>query len=176
MTDSATWSPAFSNRQSGRHGSNCNARHDSIRFCVFLNALPDPAIVSPKISRQVFEKILRESYTEVLLDDLELLREFCATRADDKFQSAAEASASAAVAPAASHASRSFSNRLTPRLPISTGSNTRSNLPTSRAIGHSVVDAKFSRALFLRWLKETAATSDRARSAAGDHPYARVQM
>ena len=47
-------------------------------FLRFLNALPDPAVVSPKISRQVFEKILRESYKEVLLDDLELLREFCA--------------------------------------------------------------------------------------------------
>src|SRR5206468_500065 len=52
---------------------------------------PDPAIVSPKISQQVFEKNLRESYNEVLLDDLELLREFCATRVDDKSQSAAEA-------------------------------------------------------------------------------------
>ena len=60
-------------------------------FLRFLNALPDPAVVSPKISRQVFEKILRESYKEVLLDDLELLREFCATRMDDKSQSAAEA-------------------------------------------------------------------------------------
>src|SRR5213076_3049336 len=60
-------------------------------FLRFLNALPDPAVVSPRISRQVFEKILHESYKEVLLDDLELLREFCATRVDDKSQSAAEA-------------------------------------------------------------------------------------
>src|SRR5207237_8967952 len=60
-------------------------------FLRFQNALPDPAVVSPKSSRQVFEKILHESYKEVLLDDLELLREFCATRVDDKSQSAAEA-------------------------------------------------------------------------------------
>src|SRR6202030_2213894 len=38
------------------------------------------------------------------------------------------------------------------------------------------LDARFSRALFLRWLEETAATSGAARSAAGDHPYARVQL
>src|SRR6266567_4465054 len=49
-------------------------------FLHFLNALDDPAVVSPKIGRQVFEKVLRERYKEVLLDDLELLREFCATR------------------------------------------------------------------------------------------------
>ena len=54
--------------------------------------------------------------------------------------------------------SRSFSNRLTPRLPISTGSNTRSNLPMSRVIGRSDSMLKFSRALFLRWLEETAVT------------------
>ena len=51
-------------------------------FLHFLNALPDPTVVSSKISRQVFEKVLHESYKEVLLDDLELLREFCAARAD----------------------------------------------------------------------------------------------
>ena len=60
-------------------------------FLRFLNALPDPTVVSPKISRQVFEKVLHESYKEVLLDDLELLREFCAARVDDKSQAAAEA-------------------------------------------------------------------------------------
>src|SRR5207248_2165375 len=38
------------------------------------------------------------------------------------------------------------------------------------------LDVKFSRALFLRWLEETAATSAAARSVAGDHPYARVQL
>ena len=43
-------------------------------------------------------------------------------------------------------------------------------------IGRSVSMPKFPRALFLRWLEETAATSDAARSAAGDHPYARVQL
>src|SRR6266576_345748 len=59
-------------------------------FLRFLNALPEPTIISPKISRQVFEKVLLESYKEVLLDDLELLREFCAARADDKSQAAAE--------------------------------------------------------------------------------------
>src|SRR5205085_8275860 len=38
------------------------------------------------------------------------------------------------------------------------------------------LDAKFPRALFLRWLAETAVAADAARSAEGDHPYARVQL
>src|SRR5437762_4984974 len=144
-------------------------------FLCFLNALPDPAVVSPKISRQVFEKILRKSYREVLLDDLELLRAFCATRVDDKSQSAAEAL------------------RALPFLPP------RATLAPFREQTHTAIahldwkqhalelasvahdwsqrlDVKFSRALFLRWLEETAATSAAARSVAGDHPYARVQL
>src|SRR5438128_11453568 len=60
-------------------------------FLRFLNAMPHPTVVSTKISRQVFEKILHESYKGMLLDDLELLREFCAARGDDNSQAAAEA-------------------------------------------------------------------------------------
>src|SRR3954469_24754392 len=60
-------------------------------FLRFLNALRDPAVVSPKISRQVLEKVLHDSYSEILLDDLELLREFCAARSNDKSQATAEA-------------------------------------------------------------------------------------
>src|SRR5205807_7742577 len=60
-------------------------------FLRFLNALSDPAALSPTLSRSALEKILRESYSEVLLDDLEILREFCAARTDKKFQSVAEA-------------------------------------------------------------------------------------
>src|SRR6266581_4404116 len=38
-------------------------------FLRFLNALSDPAALSPTLSRSALEKILRESYSEVLLDD-----------------------------------------------------------------------------------------------------------
>ena len=33
-------------------------------------------------SRHAFEKVLRESYSEVLLDDLEVLRAYCAARGE----------------------------------------------------------------------------------------------
>jgi hypothetical protein len=144
-------------------------------FLCFLNALPDPAVLSPKISRQVFENILRESYKELLLDDLELLREFCAARADEKFQSAAEALRALPF--------------LSPRATLAQFlEETHSALAHLGWKQHALeiagvtrdwpqrLDTEFSRALFLRWLDETAATSGAARSAAGDHPYARVQL
>jgi hypothetical protein len=144
-------------------------------FLRFLNALPDPAVVSPKISRQSFEKILHESYKEVLLDDLELLREFCDTRVDDKSQWAAEALLALPFLPPRAtleqlleqtHAALAHLDWKQHALEVANVAHDWSQR----------LDATFSRALFLRWLEETAVTSDAARSAAGDHPYARVQL
>jgi hypothetical protein len=144
-------------------------------FLHFLNALSNPGVVFPNISRQNLEAALREGYSDLLLDDLDILREFCLKQASEKFRSAGEAL-------------RSF-----PFLP------TQATLPefleqTQIALEHlgwkqqtleiatvtqswpNRIDAKFSRALFLRWLQETGATFGAARSAGGDHPYARVQL
>ena len=144
-------------------------------FLRFLNALPNPAVVSPKISRQVFEKILRESYKEVLLDDLELLREFCATRVDDKSQSAAEALRALPFLPPRATLAQ-FLEQTHAALAHLDWKQHALELANVARDWSQRLDAKFSRALFLRWLEETAATSDAARSAAGDHPYARVQL
>ncbi|HEY5992686.1 MAG TPA: PD-(D/E)XK nuclease family protein [Candidatus Udaeobacter sp.] len=144
-------------------------------FLRFLNALPDTAVVSPKISRQVFEKILHESYKEVLLDDLELLREFCATRVDDKSQSAAEALRALPFLPPRATLAQ-FLERTHAALAHLDWKQHALELATVARDWSQRLDAKFSRALFLRWLEETAVTSDAARSAPGDHPYARVQL
>ncbi len=144
-------------------------------FLRFLNALPDPAVLSPKLSRPIFEKVLRESYKEVLLDDLELLREFCGARADEKFQSAAEALRAlpflprrATLAQFLEQTRAAFAYLGWQQQALEIASVTR-DWPQR-------LDAEFSRGLFLRWLQEIAATSGAARSEAGDHPYARVQL
>src|SRR5947209_3659156 len=144
-------------------------------FLRFLNALPDPAIVSPKISQQVFEKILRESYNEVLLDDLELLREFCATRVDDKSQSATEALRALPFLPPRATLAQ-FLEQTHAALAHLDWKQHALELASVARDWSQRLDVKFSRALFLRWLEETAATSAAARSVAGDHPYARVQL
>ena len=144
-------------------------------FLRFLNALPDTTVVSTKISRQVFEKILHESYKDLLLDDLELLREFCAARADDKSKSAAEALRALPFLPP--HATLAQFLEQTHAALAHLG--WKQQALELASVAHDWpqrLDAKFPRALFLRWLAETAAASDPARSAAGDHPYARVQL
>jgi hypothetical protein len=144
-------------------------------FLRFLNALPDPAVVSPKISRQVFEKILRESYKEVLLDDLELLREFCATRVDDKSQSAAEALRTLPFLPPRATLAQFLEQTHAALAHLNWKQHALELVNVVRDWSQHL-DAKFPRALFLRWLEETATTSESTRSAAGDHPYARVQL
>jgi hypothetical protein len=144
-------------------------------FLRFLNALPDPTVVSPKISRQIFEKILRDSYKEVLLDDLELLHEFCATRVDDKLQSAAEALRALPFLPPRATLAQFLEQTHAALAHLNWKQHALELVNVARDWSERL-DAKFSRALFLRWLEETAATSERARSAAGDHPYARVQL
>ena len=144
-------------------------------FLRFLNALPDPTVVSLKISRQVFENILHESYKEVLLDDLELLREFCAARGDDKSQSAAEALRALAFLPPRA----TFAQFLQQTHAALAHLGWKQQALEFASVAHDWsqrLDAKFPRALFLRWLAETAVAADAARSAEGDHPYARVQL
>jgi PD-(D/E)XK nuclease superfamily len=144
-------------------------------FLRFLNALPDPAVVSPQLSRQVFEKILRDCYKEVLLDDLELLQEFCTTRLDGKFQSVAEALRALPFLPPRATLAQ-FLEQTHAALARLNWKQHALELVNVGGDWSQRLDAKFSRALFLRWLQETAATSERTRSAAGDHPYARVQL
>jgi nucleotide-binding universal stress UspA family protein len=144
-------------------------------FLRFLNALLDPAVLSPEITRQIFEKILRESYGGVLLDDLEILREFCGGHSDEKFQAVAEALRALPFLPARArlvqfleqtHAALAYLGWKQHALEIASVTH---DWPQR-------CDPEFSRALFLRWLEETAATFGAARSDAGDHPYARVQL
>src|SRR5262245_22592214 len=144
-------------------------------FLRFLNALPEPKVISPTVTRQVVEKTLHKSYQEVLLDDLELLREFCAASADEEYRATAEVLRALPFLPA--HATFAQFLAQTHIAFAQLGWKQHSLELASAVDGRSQrLDVNFERALFLRWLEETAETSDPERSGAGDHPYARVQL
>jgi PD-(D/E)XK nuclease superfamily len=144
-------------------------------FLRLLNALPDSAVLSPKINRQSFENILRESYSELLLDDFELLREFCSARAEGKFQSVAEALRALSFLPPRATLPQ-FLEQTHAALALLGWKQRALEIENVTRDWPQRLDVKFSRSLFLRWLEETAATFGPARSPAGDHPYARVQL
>jgi hypothetical protein len=144
-------------------------------FLRFLNTLADPSVVSPKISRQIFGNILQESYNEVLMDDLELLREFCAARRDDESQAAAEALRALPFLPPHGTLAQ-FLEQTQAALAYLGWKQQALELAAIADNWSQRIDAKFPRGLFLRWLAETAVAPETARSAAGDHPYARLQL
>jgi hypothetical protein len=144
-------------------------------FLRFLNSLPDPAVVSPDISREVFEKVLHESYKEVLLDDLGILREFCGAHADDKYRSAADALRALPLLPRRATFAQ-FLQQTHAALAHLGWKQRALELASAARDWSQRFDATFSLTLFLRWLEETAVTSEIGRSVAGDHPYARVQL
>src|SRR5213080_4128309 len=133
-------------------------------FLRFLNALSNPAVLSPSLSRSALEKILRESYSEVLLDDLEILREFCAARTDKKFQSAAEALRALPFLPPRATLAQFLEQTHTALAYLGWKQHALEIASVTRDWPQHL-DAEFPRALFLRWLEETAATFGAARSA-----------
>ena len=141
----------------------------------FLRELGNREEAFPDLTVQAFERALRSAYSEVLIDDLEILQRFLLQEPGDPRQSVAAALASLHFLPAR-------------------GSLTSFLRQTETAFGHlgwkqhwmeisrrirdwsARFEVEFSRTLYLRWLGEIASTFSATRDTTGDHPYARVQL
>jgi len=141
----------------------------------FLNSLPDPGVLSSALNRPALESVLQESYSELLVDDLEILCAYCLGRADEKFQLAAEALRALPLLPLRGTLAQFLEKTKTALTYLGWRQHAFEIASVTRDWPQQL-DAKFSRTLFLRWLEESAATFGVARSAAGDHAYARVQL
>ncbi|MFL6588830.1 MAG: PD-(D/E)XK nuclease family protein [Chthoniobacterales bacterium] len=143
-------------------------------FLRFLNALPDPTILSAQISRSAFEKTLRESWSEVLLDDLGVLAEFC-SRGDERSRATAEALRRLPFLPTRASL-RDFLAATQSALTELGWKQHAFHIANLTRDWPAQINGRFSRALYLRWLRETAVTAAPGRAPAGDNPYARVQL
>ena len=141
----------------------------------FLNALSNYGELFPDLSLDAFERTLRSTYAEVLIDDLDVLRRFCGQESGSTKEKVAGAINSILFFPARARlpeflrATKAALNRL----------GWKSHwMEISRRTGDWVdkLDIEISRALYLRWLGEIAFSSTAARETIGDHPYARVQL
>lgn len=144
-------------------------------FIRFLNALADPTILSSRLNRAQFDKILRDAYGEVLIDDLDLLAAFCGQSPSQDKTAAAEALGKLPLLPARASLEE-FLDRTKAALEYLGWKQHALALGNFSRDWPRTVDAKFSRALFLRWLQEAAASFEVVRSEVGNHPYARVQL
>lgn len=143
-------------------------------FLRFLNALPDASVLVGNGGRTAVEKTLRESWTEVLLDDLDVLAEFW-SRGDERSRAAAEALRRLTFLPARA----TFPQFLEETRVALDHLGWKQHAFEISNLSHDWADrvrGQFSRSLYSRWLRETAATAVPGRTPAGDNPYARVQL
>lgn len=163
----------------------------------FLSALRTREKLFPELTLPRFEHTLRSAHSQILIDDLALLQQFCAADPGEKMQEVASVLSLIQFLPARG----SFSEFLDAtgnafarlkwaqhwmevaacsRRPVGGVANeitTDPALPTGKRLqGIANITAEFSRTLFLRWLEEIASTFSAGRDPAGDHPYARVQL
>jgi hypothetical protein len=144
-------------------------------FLRFFQALPDAAELFPGLTGRTLERRLRDAHSEILIDDLELLREFCAAQAGDDHRLIAGAIESLGLLPI--RATLLDFLRRTDAACRRFGWKHHA-LRLAGEVGEWVAQlpGEIPRALFLRWLDETASSLARERGARGDHPYARVQL
>ncbi len=141
----------------------------------FINALPNRAELFPGIRMEKFERALRSSYAEVLIDDLDVLQQFLAREGGGTKQLIVEALRSthflpkrATLAQFASATEAAFEAlKWTAR-----------SMEILRRVDEWMarVSAAITRSLYLRWLGEIASTFSKSRDVVGEHPYARVQL
>ena len=140
-----------------------------------FNALPNATELFAGLTEHALDKTLRDAYTEVLIDDLEVLREFCATQPGESARRVADTIQSLGWLPARARLAE-FVER-TRDACLGLGWKQRWH-ELARQIGPWIeqVPSEIPRALFLRWLEEVATSFSIERAARGDHPYARVQL
>lgn len=141
----------------------------------FINALPNRADIFPGLSLHVFERVLRSAHSEVLLDDLEILRRFCAHETGGSKEAVADALRSISFLPARARLAEFLRETKTAFDRFGWSAHW---MEITRRLGDWIdsIELEFPRALYLRWLGEIASTFTAAREPAGDHPYARVQL
>ncbi|MGH8102736.1 MAG: hypothetical protein ACREIW_15680, partial [Chthoniobacterales bacterium] len=142
----------------------------------FLKALPSREDLFGGLSIQKMEARLRRIYSEILIDDVAVLREYCTRRADDPELTQIAASLAGIEF---LRAKASLVRFLAETKAIFTQLKWKERWLEVERLGHDwrgAVHNEFPRAVYLRWLKEILDSFTRARMAEGDHPYSRVQL
>ncbi|MGZ5023300.1 MAG: PD-(D/E)XK nuclease family protein, partial [Chthoniobacterales bacterium] len=140
-------------------------------FLHFFNALTNRAEIFPDLDEATVERVLRDAHSEVLIDDLDVLREFC--RSDhplvaDAIHSLGQLPVSATLAEFLQQTQAACARLGWTQHWIEIASRSGDWAEN--------VSAKFPRTLYLRWLEEIAVTFGVERSENGNHPYAPVQL
>ncbi len=140
-------------------------------FLAFYHALTNRTEIFPGLRANQIEDVLRYAHSEVLIDDLEILAEFCAGKNPD----VAAAINSLGQLPARATLAEFLRHTETACLHLGWKEHWIA-IANQTGDWAARIPAEFSRDLYLRWLGEVADTFAIERSPQGNHPYAPVQL
>ncbi len=144
-------------------------------FLRFFQALPKAAELFDGLNAATLERKLRDAYSELLIDDLDVLGEFCAAQADEHNPRIAESIRSLSLL-SATATLREFLAHTEAACRRFQWAQRWLQLAARFDAWVDQIPDKIPRSLFLRWLEEIASSFGLERGARGDHPYARVQL
>jgi len=139
----------------------------------FLEANPD---FVDGLSIQEVRENLRWVYRQILIDDINLLREYCARQTEnEKFARIAKLLRSIAFLPSKATLAQ-FLTETKPVLSKLKWDNRWAEIERFAQGWSAANSAEFSRAIYLRWLKEILDSFTIARAPQADHVYSRVHL
>ncbi len=142
----------------------------------FLQAHPESLTAFRGLTSDQVERILRRALDDILIDDLEVLRELCRSRTDAADAGAVANGLSAIrILPATATLAQFLHD--TREIFAQLGWAERwSEVQRVSSAWSAGVDLPFTRAIYLRWLSEITSSFAPVRDEIGDHPYSRVQL
>lgn len=142
----------------------------------FLRTFENGEKIFADVSVANFEKTLRSAYDDVLIDDIEVLREYCAHRNGEE-HCARVASGLTKLRFLPEHGAMSILLGESRKIFEQFGWRERwSEIDRLSRNWSEAVSALVSRRTYLRWLAEIGCTPAIERDECGDHPYSRVQL
>lgn len=140
----------------------------------FLRAHPAASDLFENLNVKTVAAVLERAYQDVLIDDLALLREYCAQEKSDDHRRVAAGLTRLRFLPQnatfvsfLAEAEAAF---------VQLGWKERSGELARLSVDCQRVDVPFSRAIFLRWLDEITISTQAVRDDLGSHPYSRVHL
>ncbi len=142
----------------------------------FLSTLDDKAGFLGEVTVPQIEDVLGRAYSQLLIDDIGVLRAFCAHHSELKDATAvAECMETITFLPALATL-RVFTDQARQIFDQLGWNNRKGELERLAREWIEQVQYPVSRASFLRWLGEILGKPTRSRDAIGDHPYSRIQL
>ena len=140
----------------------------------FLSTFEESARLLGDVTLKKIEDVLRRAYRQILIDDIAVLREYCAHHS--KLETAPAVAAGMAevrfLPPAATFPE--FIRQTFEIFAELGWKNRKIELERLSRDWSEAIDGSFSRQSYLRWLSESLGKPTRSRDQCGDHPYSRV--